>query len=464
MPYPAAIASAPRRMPIAVAGHGCPDSRRMTIPTLAAWQTAATIGHRCATRGSRNSYGRLHVREVEDLDTGWSCRPALDLRRPRAISSRTRTILVPRGSRRPPWAHGPAEVFRHADEHFRQDGDTDRRLALIGFDNAIEVCVDTFVGLHPRHRGGYEIRREDREPILRTYHTKVEFLERYAAEQGASLGDASIDRRRLVPPAPKRALSLRKRNDTGAATSWPPSAKPRAVSFEPYSTARSRQHRATPAKSSDMVPETPPDSSSSLAFLGTYIRLERAVTACFKSSRSHYLPQLWHEYRNASPWAREYDGLVERARSVRNTLAHGRDRTELGLTDDEIEHLTTRLSSLTDLIADRPPGPVGQQSREGEVVGRALARAAYKTAMAADPERGGLTTLEIIDLLLADGVRIKGDDPSRTTYDALNGTHDLFRASRSRKVQMAVRGCIRRWHVWRSADRGCPSRTGLARQ
>jgi hypothetical protein len=89
---------------------------------------------------------------------------------------------------------GPSRgVSHHADDHYRRPDDTDRRLALIGFDNAIEVCVDTFVGLNPRNRGGYQISRNDKTTILWSFHSKVEFLERYAAEKGIALGEGLID-------------------------------------------------------------------------------------------------------------------------------------------------------------------------------------------------------------------------------------------------------------------------------
>lgn len=38
-----------------------------------------------------------------------------------------------------PWMRGPFELIRHADRHLKANGDTDRRIALIGFDNAIEI-------------------------------------------------------------------------------------------------------------------------------------------------------------------------------------------------------------------------------------------------------------------------------------------------------------------------------------
>lgn len=51
-----------------------------------------------------------------------------------------------------PWALGPFELIQHAEGHFQQNGDFDRRIALIGFDNAIEVSIETFLTLPPAIR------------------------------------------------------------------------------------------------------------------------------------------------------------------------------------------------------------------------------------------------------------------------------------------------------------------------
>ena len=70
------------------------------------------------------------------------------------------------------------------------DDGTDRRLALIGFDNAIEIAVDAFIGLHPRLRGGRVITVLEREKALRNFHTRLEFVEAYVNDTG---GDESFD-------------------------------------------------------------------------------------------------------------------------------------------------------------------------------------------------------------------------------------------------------------------------------
>lgn len=62
-----------------------------------------------------------------------------------------------------PWARGPYELIKHADGHLQVSADTDRRIALIGFDNAVEVCIDVFIKLHPKLRSGIELPRDEVE-------------------------------------------------------------------------------------------------------------------------------------------------------------------------------------------------------------------------------------------------------------------------------------------------------------
>ena len=56
--------------------------------------------------------------------------------------------------------------------------DFDRRVALISFDNAIEVAITTYLTLHPIQRGGRQYSVADVDQWTRTYHTKLDFLEK----------------------------------------------------------------------------------------------------------------------------------------------------------------------------------------------------------------------------------------------------------------------------------------------
>src|ERR1051326_8517754 len=48
-----------------------------------------------------------------------------------------------------PWMKATFELIVHAETHLREGGDFDRRMAHIGFDNAIEVAISTYLGLNP---------------------------------------------------------------------------------------------------------------------------------------------------------------------------------------------------------------------------------------------------------------------------------------------------------------------------
>lgn len=76
-----------------------------------------------------------------------------------------------------PWAIGPFELLRHAEGHLRVGEDFDRRIALISFDNAIEVAIATYLTLHPIQRGNRTYRVSDIDGWLANYHTKLDFLE-----------------------------------------------------------------------------------------------------------------------------------------------------------------------------------------------------------------------------------------------------------------------------------------------
>jgi len=84
----------------------------------------------------------------------------------------------------PPWAKGPFELLVHAEGHLIVGEDFERRIALISFDNAIEVAIATYLTLNPIQRGKRSYKREDVEKWLNDYHTKLDFLESELAARG----------------------------------------------------------------------------------------------------------------------------------------------------------------------------------------------------------------------------------------------------------------------------------------
>lgn len=86
-----------------------------------------------------------------------------------------------------PWTRAAFELIAHAEIHLRKGGDFDRRMAHIGFDNAIEVAITTYLGLNPIQREGKTYKRDDVQKWLTNYHTKLEFLAEEAKARGWAL-------------------------------------------------------------------------------------------------------------------------------------------------------------------------------------------------------------------------------------------------------------------------------------
>lgn len=75
-----------------------------------------------------------------------------------------------------PWTFGPFELLLHAEDHYTKGNDFDRRISLISFDNCIEICITTYLTLHPTQRGSREYRKEDIKKHLDNFHTKIDFF------------------------------------------------------------------------------------------------------------------------------------------------------------------------------------------------------------------------------------------------------------------------------------------------
>jgi hypothetical protein len=86
-----------------------------------------------------------------------------------------------------PWTRAAFDLIVHAELHLRDGGDFDRRMAHIGFDNAIEVAVTTYLCLNPIQRQKKSYPKDDVKRWMTNYHTKLEFLEQEATSRGWSL-------------------------------------------------------------------------------------------------------------------------------------------------------------------------------------------------------------------------------------------------------------------------------------
>lgn len=90
---------------------------------------------------------------------------------------------------RSPWATGPGEILRHGLGLLRRDSDTNRRLAMIAIDNAVELMVKTYLGL-PKRVTGLQISRKEFQDVAESFPGLLDALEKHAPSKldGIDLG------------------------------------------------------------------------------------------------------------------------------------------------------------------------------------------------------------------------------------------------------------------------------------
>jgi hypothetical protein len=88
-----------------------------------------------------------------------------------------------------PWASGPGEILRHGLSLLNHDTDTNRRLAMISIDNAVELMIKIYLGL-PKRITGLSIYRKEYNDFAESFPSLLDGLEKHAPDKldGIDLG------------------------------------------------------------------------------------------------------------------------------------------------------------------------------------------------------------------------------------------------------------------------------------
>ena len=89
-----------------------------------------------------------------------------------------------------PWASGPSEILQHGLSLLNKDTDSNRRLAMLSIDNAIELTIKTFLSL-PRRINGINLSRKEYQEISESFPQLLDALEKHAVDKldGIDLGE-----------------------------------------------------------------------------------------------------------------------------------------------------------------------------------------------------------------------------------------------------------------------------------
>jgi hypothetical protein len=90
-----------------------------------------------------------------------------------------------------PWTDGPRELLQHAVDHLAEDGDFDRRIAMISIDNAVELMVKTHLGLPRRARGDDGPSRKELQEASESFPALLDLLDKHDSDKitGLNLDD-----------------------------------------------------------------------------------------------------------------------------------------------------------------------------------------------------------------------------------------------------------------------------------
>ena len=77
-----------------------------------------------------------------------------------------------------PWMKKPLDLIFHAEAHYRDSSDHNKRMAYISFDNAIEVSINTFIHINTDPKG-LKLYQQKNLKDLKSYFGKLEVFENY---------------------------------------------------------------------------------------------------------------------------------------------------------------------------------------------------------------------------------------------------------------------------------------------
>ena len=92
-----------------------------------------------------------------------------------------------------PWASGPAEILRHGIGHLEKDSDTDRRLAMISIDNAVELIIKTFLNQPKRAPTSLKLTRKQKTEIGEGFLDQLDAVETLAPERPDGIDLAEME-------------------------------------------------------------------------------------------------------------------------------------------------------------------------------------------------------------------------------------------------------------------------------
>jgi len=231
-----------------------------------------------------------------------------------------------------PWASGPQELLLHGLSLLKIDSDSNRRIAMICIDNSVELMIKTYLGL-PKRLSGINISRKEYSEISESFSSLLDALEKYATDKisGIDIGEIEwFHRLRNQLYHQGNGLTIERKN------------------IDVYAEVANLLFNNLYGVK--LVP-VEDDSTRLLGdFMEAWIIYERSLKDYFSLIKSQnegysYFNSLW-TLRDQGILSQEEIEELQKIRSIRNEIAHGKKSHEKLLT----KRIVNQLNSLTNRI------------------------------------------------------------------------------------------------------------------
>lgn len=225
-----------------------------------------------------------------------------------------------------PWASGPGEILRHGLSLLKKDSDTNRRLAMISIDNAVELMVKTYLGL-PKRVTGLAITRKEFAEISEGFPSLIDGLEQHAPDKLDGIDLGTIEwYHRLRNELYHQGNGLTVERDK----------------VEIYAELANRLFKNLFGE--ELIPHATPDTELLGEFLGACVLLESGIREMVSrhSLTGKYRSSILHNMRfleDASILGKTEVAELNHIRKVRNEVLHGQVDFKQVLTKNLIDRV-----------------------------------------------------------------------------------------------------------------------------
>lgn len=241
-----------------------------------------------------------------------------------------------------PWSSGPGEILQHGLSLLRKDSDTNRRLAMLSIDNAVELMIKTYLGL-PKRVTGLNISRPKYAEFSESFPKLLDAMDEFASDKAAGIDLGEIEwyhrlRNQLYHQGNGLTVELEK--------------------VQVYAALAKLLFKNLFGNDLDVDDHEGKDKLIG-GFLAAWVRLEQTVQAIWSrvslsESERQNMRMLPAELADRNVIDEPLAAEIGRLRQLRNFIVHGDAASTNALTDEDIDSVKNAIGRLEKALSVLP--------------------------------------------------------------------------------------------------------------